>query len=168
MQPKISDKTIKLFVKCFVFDFVSTDTTLCFDFEFDCAVSLCLTLCYKFVFDFMFRPCVNFFISTKSTLCFDFVFEFMLRLCVRLCVRLYVSTLCSNLCFDFVFEFVFGFMFRLCLRLYVSTELNLCFDFEFDYKAFSTMDFLSNSDMCSTRLGQNINRKPRPGTAQQL
>ena len=33
---------------------------------------------------------------------------------------------------------------------------------QFDHRAFSTMDFRSNSDMCSTRLGQNINRKPRP------
>ena len=50
-------------------------------------------------------------------------------------------TLCSSLCFDRL-----DFMFRLWVQL-------------------STMDFRSNSDMCSTRLGRNINGKPRPGIA---
>ena len=34
-------------------------------------------------------------------------------------------------------------------------------NFEFDYWTFSTMDFWSNSDMRLTRLGRNINSKPR-------
>ena len=45
---------------------------------------------------------------------------------IRLCVRLYVLTLCST---------------------YVSTESILCFDFEFDDRTFSNMDFRSTSDM---------------------
>ena len=65
---------------------------------------------------------------------------------------------CMYVCFDFVFDFMFR-----PTRLYVSTISTLCFDFEFDYRAFSTTDFWSNSDMCSTRLGRNLNRKPRPG-----
>ena len=59
----------------------------------------------------------------------DFVFDFMFRP-----TPLYVSLLCSTLCFDFVFD--------------------LMFRSEFDYGAFSTMNFRSNSDLCSTRLGE--------------
>ena len=36
----------------FVFDFVSIDLVFCFDFEFDCAVSLCSILCFNLVLDF--------------------------------------------------------------------------------------------------------------------
>ena len=42
---------------------VSTDSTLCFDFEFDCAVNLCSTLCFDqldFFFDYA-RPIFEFF-----------------------------------------------------------------------------------------------------------
>ena len=55
---------------------------------------------------------------------------------------------------------------KICLesRDYVSTDSTLCFDFEFDYRAFSTLDILSNSDICSNHaLVERINRKPRPG-----
>ena len=45
---------------------------------------------------------------------------------------------------------------KICLesRDYVSTDSTLCFDFEFDYRAFSTLDILSNSDICSNHLGR--------------
>ena len=56
-------------------------------------------------------------------------------------------TLRSTLCFDFLFYFMFR-----------PTRL------EFDKRAFSTLDFRSNCEMCLTRLGQNISHKPRPGS----
>ena len=51
-------------------------------------------------------------------------------------------------------------------RIHYPVKRHLCFDrldFDFDYRAFSTMDFRSNSDKCSTLLVRNIVRKPRPG-----
>ena len=64
----------------------------------------------------------------------NLVYVFMFRLSVRI----YVLTLCST---------------------YVSTESTLCFDFEFDDRTFSTMDFRSTSDMCSTHFCRYIFRK---------
>ena len=79
--------------------------------------------------------------------------------------------------FDFVFVFIFDFVFNffsytffLCsnfvfqpTRVSVSTDSIFCFDFDFDYRAFSNMDFWSNTDMSLTRFGRNKNRKSRPG-----
>ena len=77
-----------------MFDFVWTDLTLCFDFEFTCAEMLCSTLCFDLEFDFTFRFCVRFYVSTNSTFCFEYVFDFVSTLfysLFRLCVRFYIS-----------------------------------------------------------------------------
>ena len=88
-----------------MFEFASTDSILCFNFEFNCAVFLCSTS----YFDFL----VRLYVSINSKLCFEFLmtpcFDFV-----------FYSTLCFDFMFDFLFDFVFDFMFR-PTRLYVST-----------------------------------------------
>ena len=70
-----------------VIHFVSIDSTLCLDFDFDWAVNLCSTVCSILCFDlssllcfdqldFMFRLGVWLNDATVSTVCFDFVFDY--------------------------------------------------------------------------------------------
>ena len=80
----------------FIFDCVSTDLTLYFDCELDCAVKLCLTLYYGQI-DFMFRLYVSRSLRLSVStlffiLCFGFEFDFMFRP-----TWYYVSTLSSTI-----------------------------------------------------------------------